>query len=171
MTSLLLVRTDEQLARDAARGRRDAFEALVRKHTGPLLSFCRRLVRDRAEAEDRVQETFLKAYRKISTFDPARSFASWLYKIAQNVCIDALRSGGSLPKSAPGTVPPLAGVDDGRLETAVAALPAKVQAILHYKYRLGFNAAEVAAQLGLSHEDVRVSLHRAIRALREKLSP
>ena len=170
MTSLLLTRSDESLAREASRGRRDAFDALVHRHAAPLLSFCRGLVGDRAEAEDRVQETFLKAYRKISTFDSRRNFASWLYRIAQNTCIDALRSGGLLREAGPARSSPIEGADHGRLEGAIASLPPKHQAILHYKYRLGCNAVQIAEQLDLSHQDVRVCLHRAIRALREKLS-
>jgi RNA polymerase sigma-70 factor (ECF subfamily) len=167
------VRPDEALAREAARGDRGAFELLVRRHAGPLLAFCRGIVRDGSEAEDRVQEAFVKAYRALSRFDPARPFASWLYKIAQNVCRDALRGRkeASLPPGHPAPRPPLAGDALGRLDDALEVLPAKHRMVLHYKYRLGMNAAEIAAQLGLSHEDVRVTLHRAIRTLRERMSP
>ena len=163
-------RTDEALALMAARGDREAFEELVRLHTPALLSFCRRFSRDRAEAEDRVQETFLKAHRNLSTFDPSRSFVSWLTKIAQNTCLNGIRSRERpLPLSREDH-PPISSDDGGQLDGAVAALPEKHRAILHYKYGLDMNAAEIAEQMGLSHSDVRVSLHRAIRTLRERLA-
>ena len=66
--------------------------------------------------------------------------------------------------------PPIPSDDGGQLDGAVAALPEKHRAILHYKYGLDMNAAEIAEQMGLSHSDVRVSLHRAIRTLRERLA-
>ena len=56
------------------------------------------------------------------------------------------------------------------VDRAMEDLPGKYRAVLHYKYELGFNAAEIAEQLGMSHENVRVCLHRAIRSLRERMS-
>ena len=164
------LRPDETLALEAARGDRRAFEELVRKYAGPIAAFCRDIVRDAAEAEDRAQEAFLRAYRGLATFDPSRPFSSWLYKIAQNACIDALRA---RPEPPPAPAPegrPLGSDALGRLEAALEGLTAKQRMVLHYKYRLGLNAAEIAAQLGITHEDVRVTLHRAIRALRGRMS-
>lgn len=171
MATAQAVRPDETLALEAARGDRRAFEELVRKYAGPIAAFCREIVRDAAEAEDRAQEAFLRAYRGLGTFDPARSFSSWLYRIAQNVCIDALRGRPETAPEARTDRPPLTSDALGRLDDALERLTAKQRLVLHYKYRLGLNAAEIAAQAGLSHEDVRVTLHRAIRALRERMSP
>ena len=162
-------RTNEVLALSAARGNRDAFEELVRRHTPSLLAFCRRFSRDRAEAEDRVQDAFIKAYRNLSKFDPSRSFVSWLYKIAQNACLDGIRTRESARPASGGGGQPISSDGEGRLDGAVASLPEKHRAILHYKYGLDMNAAEIAAQMGLTHSDVRVCLHRAIRMLRERL--
>ena len=112
-------RTDEALALRAARGDREAFEELVRLHTPGLLSFCRRFSRDRAEDEDRVQETFIKAHRNLSTFDPSRSFVSWLTKIAQNACLDGVRSRERpLPLSRKDH-PPIPSDDRGQLDEKI----------------------------------------------------
>ena len=107
-------RTQEALAQRAARGDREAFEELVRLHTPSLLSFCQRFSRDRSEAEDRVQETFIKAHRNLPKFDSSRRFVSWLYKIAQNTCVDAIRSREpELPLSRE-VHPPISSDDDGK---------------------------------------------------------
>ena len=169
---LTVERSDEVLAREAARGDGKAFEALVRRHTAPLLAFCRRLTRDAGAAEDAAQEAFIKAYRNLQRFDSSRSFASWITRIAQNVCIDGFRAEPAQPARAPERMSrPLIRPEDACLEKAVAGLSVKQQSVLHYKYRLGLNAAEIARQIGTTHEDVRICLHRAILLLREKLSP
>lgn len=162
------VRSDEQLARAAARGDRAAFTALVRRYAAGLAAFCRGLLGDAGRAEDAAQEAFLKVYRALPRFDPERRFAPWLYKIAQNACVDAIRAEREVP-AAGGDAVPLSREDDGRLEEAMSELPPKHQAVLHYKYRLGMNAAEIAEQMGLGHADVRVCLHRAIRFLRGRI--
>lgn len=159
-------RTDEELAAQAAEGNPQAFAALVRKYSAPLLSFCAHLLRDPAEAEDRVQEALLKAYANLDLFEPTGKFSSWLFKIAQNGCIDALRARKQWEALAEDPPAP-AGRSVG-LEVALESLPAKHRAVLQYKYQFGFSTAEIAQQLDTSPEDVRICLHRAIRRLRER---
>jgi RNA polymerase sigma-70 factor (ECF subfamily) len=166
-----LMTPDEQLAVRASRGDQDAFAKLVKKHSAALVVFCRHLVGD-SDAEDCVQEAFLRAHRNLGSFNPEGRFSSWLYKIAQNLCLDAMRS-RDLPDRLPGPTehPPLPSGASDRLDDALSALPVKYRAMLYQKYRLGLNAAEIADQMQMSHENVRISLHRAIRLLRERLSP
>ncbi len=164
--------SDEDLASQAAFGEASAFETLVRRYLAPLLAFCSHLLQDRVEAEDRVQEAFLKAYAKLGTFDPDGKFASWLFKIAQNCCIDTLRARKAWEpvenRAAPIPHEPYFERAD-RLERVVAELPAKYRMVLHYKYRLDYTTAEIAEQLDTSPEDVRICLFRAIRRVRERL--
>ncbi len=165
--------SDNDLALSAAAGNRDAFTELVRRYSAPLLAFCQQLLRDRNGAEDVVQESLLKAYRSLERFDPQRRFGAWLYKIAQNLCFDQLRARRRLqplPEIELAAAPPLTEAHFGELDAAVARLGAKHQAVLHYKYALGWNAREIAEQLELSPSDVRVCLHRAIKTLRERLA-
>jgi DNA-directed RNA polymerase specialized sigma24 family protein len=86
-----LVSSDEEPAAQAARGDPAAFKALVKKHTPGLLAFRRHLVGS-SDAEDRGQAALLRAHRHLKGFDPERRFRSWLYKIAQNRCLDANRA-------------------------------------------------------------------------------
>lgn len=166
-------RSDEELAVAAAEGDASAFDALVRKHGEPLLAFCRHVLGDRASAEDQVQEAFIRAHRNLGRFDPTRRFSSWLYKIAQNACMDALRRHKGwepLDERVPDRDrEPFGHEHVGALDAALATLPAKYRVILHHKYRLGLNAREIAELLDLTPEDVRISLHRAIKLLRERL--
>ena len=161
--------SDEDLARAAAQGDLAAFEALLKRHSGPLLLFCRHLLRDAAAAEDAVQETFLRVHVHLPRFDPSKRFASWITSIAHNVCRDALRLRGR-ERPVDGLEPMVVDrtPDDG-MEGPLARLPAKHRAILFQKYRLGLNAAEIAERLGLSASDVRTSLHRVLKVLRRSL--
>jgi RNA polymerase sigma-70 factor, ECF subfamily len=168
--------TDEALASRAARGDHAAFEALVRRHAGPLLAFCRRLLGDATEAEDRVQEAFMRAFRNLDRFDASRRFGSWLYRIAQNACVDTLRARRDWAPidevDPPGRdAAPLTADASPALTRAVSELPARQRAVVHLKYTLGLDALEIAERLDMTPGNVRVVLHRAIKTLREALSP
>ncbi len=167
--------SDEALAVRAAAGDHAAFEALVRRHAGPLLAFCRRLLGDATEAEDKVQEAFLRAYRGLDRFDPSRRFSSWLYRIAQNACVDALRARrewAPIEEVDPpgGEAQPLGPEASPHVARAVGDLPARQRAVLHLKYALGLDAVEIAERLDMTPGNVRVVLHRAVKLLRERLS-
>lgn len=82
---------EAEWARAAIRGSMAAFELIVRRYERPVMSLIVRKVRDPALAEDLAQETFIKAFRALDTFDPSRRLASWLFKIANNTAIDYLR--------------------------------------------------------------------------------
>jgi len=171
-----LAPSDEQLAARAADGDRSAFETLVRRHAGALLAYCRRLMQDDAEAEDRVQEAFLKAYAHIDRYSPGRRFGPWLFTIAHHTCIDALRTRkawaplGEADPPAAEDRRPLVRDDLEALEPALAALDPRARAVLHCKYTLGLSAPEIAARLEMTPGNVRVVLHRAIKTLRGRLT-
>lgn len=76
----------------AARSRdRDAFSALTEPHRLELLTHCYRMLGSLEDAEDQVQETFLRAWRRLETYEGRASFRAWLYKIATNSCLDVLK--------------------------------------------------------------------------------
>ncbi|HTP01908.1 MAG TPA: sigma-70 family RNA polymerase sigma factor [Anaerolineales bacterium] len=74
----------------ALQGSADEFNALTEPHRRELRVHCYRILGSLTEAEDMVQETFLHAWRRLSTFEGRSSFRAWLYKIATNACLDAL---------------------------------------------------------------------------------
>src|SRR5678815_1681144 len=81
---------DEVLAR-ARSGDRDAFNILIMRHEQRVLKLAFRMLGRREDAMDAAQETFLRVFRHLHTFDLKRDFSAWLYRIAVNVCRDSAR--------------------------------------------------------------------------------
>lgn len=174
---------DDGLLVAGARGGSDeAFAALVRRHERAVFNLVARIIRDRTAAEDLSQETFVKAYRKLETYDSAYPFANWILRIAHNTAIDYLRR-PSLPLSsiddvgASGDRRPVADqlvsgdpspesvlarrdVAD-QLNRAVASLRPEYRrlVILRYQEELGLEA--IAEITGLPLGTVKSYLHRA----------
>ncbi|HEY3938832.1 MAG TPA: RNA polymerase sigma factor [Bryobacteraceae bacterium] len=83
--------TDAELAEGCKRGNLRAFERLYDLHAGRMKSLAFHLLGNRADAEDTVQEAFLKVYRAVQGFDGHSSLATWVYRILLNCCYDAIR--------------------------------------------------------------------------------
>lgn len=170
---MILETSDEELASRAAQGDNPAFEALVRRYADPLYALCRRMMADASGVEDVIQETLLKVHRSLRRFDPGRPFSPWILRIAENTCLDAMRRRKDwqpLDEDRAAEMSTASPESDPRLDGLVASLPGKYRAILHHRYALGLNSAEIATRLDLSHEDVRVCLHRALRILRARMA-
>jgi RNA polymerase sigma-70 factor (ECF subfamily) len=75
----------------ARAGDEAAFTQLVETYNTAIYNLCYRMLGEAGEAEDAAQETFLRAYAQLQTYDPARSFKTWLFSIASHHCIDRLR--------------------------------------------------------------------------------
>jgi RNA polymerase sigma-70 factor, ECF subfamily len=90
--------TDAALIAAAVRGRREAFSEIVKRHQGTVFRIALRILRDEAAANDAAQEAFLKAFRNLQSFDTARPFAPWLYRIARNHSLDVVRSRRASPE-------------------------------------------------------------------------
>ncbi|MBS3958313.1 MAG: RNA polymerase sigma factor RpoE [Xanthomonadaceae bacterium] len=88
---------DSELVRRVQSGERNAYDLLVRKHQYRIAALVRRHVRDPAEAEDVVQETFLRAWRALPQFRGEAQFGTWLYRIAVNTARNHLASLGRRP--------------------------------------------------------------------------
>lgn len=93
-------RTDQELIEDHIGGDAHAFNELVDRHTREVYIFVRRFVRNAEDADDIVQDTFMKAWKHIKKYDSHHSFKTWLYRIARNTAIDALRKRRDIPLSS-----------------------------------------------------------------------
>jgi RNA polymerase sigma-70 factor (ECF subfamily) len=82
---------EARLVSDALGGSQPAFEQIVRRYQRPVISVIVRMTGDRTQAEDLAQETFVKAFRSLKSFDSTRRLSSWLFRIAHNTTLDALR--------------------------------------------------------------------------------
>ena len=162
----------------------DDFDALAAPFRGALLVHCYRMLGSIDDAEDAVQEAFVRAWRGRATFTRDVSFRGWLYRIATNVCLDAIerrkRAWGSAGRAEVQPVPedlleePSAGPEsryDTRESisfaflTALQVLSPRQRAVLILRDVLGWRAAEVADLLGLSVPAANSALHRARVAL------
>lgn len=83
--------TDNELIALCKRGDRDAFNKIMEKHQNTMFGMAYNLLSDYHDAEDAVQDTFIKAYRSISSFKGQSAFTTWLYVICKNSCNDILR--------------------------------------------------------------------------------
>lgn len=83
--------TDEQLAMFVQRGDKEKFGLLMERYEQKLSRYGKKFLFNQNNVEDMVQEVFLKAYRNMLSFDPKRKFSSWIYRIAHNVFINALK--------------------------------------------------------------------------------
>ncbi len=89
--------SDESIVREVQTGATDAFGVLVERYEDKMKRYARRFLFGYDEAEDVVQEVFLKAYINIYSFDATRKFSSWLYRIAHNEFINAIKKKGKEP--------------------------------------------------------------------------
>ncbi len=72
-------------------GQQEAFTNIVLKYQQPIYNLCYRMLGDRLEAEDAAQESFLRAYARLNSYDSQQTFSTWLFSIASHHCIDRLR--------------------------------------------------------------------------------
>src|SRR6266705_3369770 len=98
-------------------GDTDAFRVLVERHSRPLFRLAFRMTGNQQDAEDVVQDSFLRAYRQLGKFDERASFGTWLYRIAVNCSLDLVRS----RKRRSGHLAPV----DSEMEDPVLSLPAQ----------------------------------------------
>lgn len=90
-------RTDEDIVRQVKEGNTEAFGLLVKRYEQKILRYARRFLFGHEDGQDLVQEVFLKAYANIQSFDGEHKFSSWLYRIAHNEFINALRKKRRMP--------------------------------------------------------------------------
>ena len=88
---------DEQLVRETLKGNQASFQLLVERYQDRVFALARHYTRNAVEVEDLVQDTFLKAYSRLATFQGQSSFFTWLYRIAVNTILDGMKRRGRSP--------------------------------------------------------------------------
>jgi RNA polymerase sigma-70 factor (ECF subfamily) len=167
--------SDETLAIQAsALSDEAAYETLVRRHERRVASMLRRFTRDSAVAEELCQETFLRAWRKLSTFQGQGSFGAWLAAVAYNVFLqhrrrhadrDRVTTSLDDPQTGPGLADGASanGADTGsaELERLLAVVSEDERIVLTLSYAAGLSATDIGAMLGLAPGTVKSQIHRA----------
>lgn len=183
---------DVQLMLAVKRDDVEAFETLFYKYAHPLVNLAVAFVRSRARAEEIAQETFVQVYKSRHRYEPTARFATWLYRIATNLCLSETRRAEHRLQVRPvsPTDPDGEGWDPDAVadptavssEEAVLArertqemmealqeLPPKQRAALLLARAEGFSYEEVARTLGCSVSAVKSLVHRATVTLRERV--
>lgn len=174
----LPVSPDRSLAEQVLAGDEGAFRQLYRRHTPRLHQLALRLLGgSEADAEDVVQDTWIKAVEKLDTFRWESAFGTWLHAIAVNVSREAARRRGRRQETEfpermePAAPAPLERVEVMDLERAIAALPDGYRTVLVLHDVEGFTHEEIAEQLGIAAGTTKSQLFWARRAVRAQLAP
>lgn len=165
--------SSEQLAERTQTGCRESFELLVERHEQRIFNFLRQMTRNRHDAEDLTQETFLKAFRTIRRYNPECSFASWLFVIAKRTGLSHFRSSRPtepLPEdSEADNLDPLTVLQEKEEKNSLWRLARRLKPnqheVLWLRYGEGFSIAETARIMNTNQIRVKVLLHRARKAL------
>jgi len=181
--------SDEEVVRRVREGESQAFEILVERYRRGIANFVGASLRDMSEAADLTQETFLRAYAHLGTFNPQLGkFSTWIYQIARNVVRTHL--GRSLRKPAAQQLPeeqtleetvpdtsreadPAGGVlrdeAERELRAALAELPERMRTVLSLRYFDNMEYQTIASTLGLSLGNVKTLIHRGKISLAKKM--
>jgi len=89
--------TDEDIARIVQKGKSESFGLLVKRYEAKIMCYAKRFLFNHNDVEDLVQEIFIKAYTNIQSFDASRRFSPWIYRIAHNEFINAIKKKGKEP--------------------------------------------------------------------------
>jgi RNA polymerase sigma-70 factor (ECF subfamily) len=175
-----LVDGDAELLRAVADGDRAAFDRLSRRHLDRAHGVALRMTGSRADAEDVVQDVFLRLWLKPGAWRPGQApFSTWLYRVVVNRCLDLKRrpKGADLDAIEEPQDPDsnaedsLMQAERGRaLEAAVAQLPERQRAAIVLTYTAGLRNAEAASAMDISVKAFEALLVRAKRELRDHLT-
>lgn len=158
----------------AQEGDRQAYEDLLTRVASLVHAFVRRRVGDAPWCEDVVQETLVALHRARHTYDISRPFAPWMYAIVQNRLVDALRAQRRkllrevhyLTSEPSSRAPQERDALRADVRRAVAGLPERQRQVIELLKFEDLSVRDVAARLGMSEANVKVTAHRGYRALR-----
>jgi len=173
----------------ARQGDGEAFRALVEQHSRSVFRLAFRMTGNEQDAEDVVQESFLRAYRQLGRFESRANFGTWLYRIVSNCSVDLMRSkqarhdqvrGDSLDEAAvdlpaadvPGPERMAQSAEiERRVQDALRELSPLERAAFTLRHYEGRSIDEISATLGLGTSAAKHSVFRAVKKLRAALAP
>jgi RNA polymerase sigma-70 factor (ECF subfamily) len=179
---------DASIVRKILRGRSDLFGTLLERYQRPIFNFIYRFYGDYDLAEDLTQETFLRCYQFLKSYDQKRKFSTWLYTVARNLCIDHLKKSKSgreisLDQSLPAVERKEAGrspevspqlkcirnQEDAKLLDALGELEPSRRMVLVLFYFQGLSYQEISEALSVPVSTVKIRIFRAKKSLLEKM--
>jgi RNA polymerase sigma-70 factor (ECF subfamily) len=151
-------------------------EEITAEFYEPVRRFVRRLVGE-TDADDLTQETFLRVFRSLDSYDDRGRMRGWIFTIAARVCLDHRRRGRTAPLAADTVptreeIPPLQRREfERQIEEAVRALPAEQREVFRLRQHDGIRFREIAEQLGVPLGTVLARMKYAMDAIRRKVNP
>ena len=162
------------------KGDTTAFEALVNKHQRVLFTVAVHLLGDYEDARDATQNTFVRAFERLETFDPKRKFFSWIYRIGVNECLNlrrARRPHEPMTEAVEARPASSGAVDaveaeqlSAQVQTALEALTLEQREVVVLKYFGDLSYGEISAALGVPEKTVKSRLFTARQRLSERLA-
>lgn len=152
----------------------EALEVVLDRYENKVFRLAVTMLRDAGRAEEITQDIFVKVWRAFPAYDARAAFSTWLYAIARNTCLSALRAESYRRTAALSDVPepsapPAATTSTVDWERLLARLPDSQRHAITLFYFEERNVAEVAEMLGVPEGTVKSQLHRARRALADML--
>ncbi len=182
-------KSDHAAIRAVRSGDKDAYAELVRAHGGTVFRVARRITGNDADAEDVAQETFLRAYRSLESFESRANFGTWIYRIAVRCALDKLRGRrpereGLEEENSDGDLAPVQVADRAPgpeqlvqskeiaayREAAMASLTPLERTAFTLRHVEDCSSEEIAAVLDVSPEAVKQATYRAVQKLRKRLA-
>jgi len=174
--------TDRTLVLQTRDGDVEAYGELVRRYQTSVFNVCYRLLGERREAEDLAQDSFIRGYERLRTFDEDRPFGPWIRRVTANMCLNHLRGHWrsmeplddehDLPASTT-VIDPSATADErasrSKVREAIRSLPPHYRAVIELRHFQGLTYQEMAEALSLPLSDIRSHLFRSRRLLADKL--
>ena len=162
---------DVRWVAECLRGDTAAFGRIVLRHQRVLFSVALRLTGNHEDARDATQNAFIRAYQRLHTYDPARKFFSWMYRIVVNECLNLRRSrrsyeplGDALEAEPTRDAAEAAELSD-RVDRALLALTADQREVVVLKYFVGLTYDEIADVAGIPEKTVKSRLFTARQRL------
>jgi RNA polymerase sigma-70 factor (ECF subfamily) len=176
----------------ACAGDSEAFRVLVDRYSRKIFRLAYRMTRNEQDAEDVVQETFLRAYRRLKQFESRSSFGTWIFRIAVNSALDLTRKVGRYERAeqqksgleaeaeqlsqlpAPEPTPDrllLSNELKHKVESVLASLSPRVRTAFVLRHYEGMPIEEIGSVLGLKGSATKNSIYRAVQKLRKELEP
>jgi RNA polymerase sigma-70 factor (ECF subfamily) len=182
-----MIKNDSEIVNCFLEGDEKSFESLVDRYMRPLYNFVFQIVQDRAQAEDIVQEIFVKVWKNLKSFDQNKKFSTWIFAIAKNTSFDFLKKKKSLPfsffenedgsnileyiedKNILHSEELFLKMDNNKeLKSFLKKLSPKERSIISLYYEQGFSLVEIAEIFGSSSNTIKSIYRRSILNLRGK---
>jgi len=180
---------EAEVIRRCLAGDERAHRELMRRYERPVFSVALRMLRQREDAEDVTQETFVRMFRALARYDPTRPFSAWLFTITSRLCIDLIRrrkvrpvplvrheAGSSeeetvdVPDTAPGPDERTQHEEEERrVQDLIDTLPPHYRIVVVLRHQQDLAYEDIAEQLGLPLGTVKARIHRARALLAQRM--